>query len=137
MSKLLYVETEVKATLQEVFQSLTTPSEIEQWNFASDDWHCPFATVDLRVGGRQQSRMESKDGTYGFDFGATYTYIVPDKRLSMVMDDGRLWDIHLSETPNGILVQEYFEAEQVNTHERQVFGWSSILSNFKKYIEGK
>ena len=50
---------------------------IEQWNAASDDWHTTASHVDLRVGGTFSSRMEAKDGRFGFDFAGTYTKIVP------------------------------------------------------------
>jgi hypothetical protein len=35
------VEIEVAAPAQVVWHAWTTPSDIVQWNFASDDWCCP------------------------------------------------------------------------------------------------
>lgn len=49
---------------------------------ASDDWHCPSASVDLREGGKFVSRMEGRDGGMGFDFGGTYTAIVPHEPIA-------------------------------------------------------
>ena len=34
------------------------------WYNASDDWHAPRATNDLRAGGKFLTRMEAKDGIY-------------------------------------------------------------------------
>ena len=45
------VETNVAAPIEQVWRAYTTPEDIKQWNAASDDWHTPAATVDLRVGG--------------------------------------------------------------------------------------
>jgi uncharacterized protein YndB with AHSA1/START domain len=69
------VETIVKAPVAEVWTAYTTPADIKQWNTASDDWHTTASKVDLRVGGAFTSRMEAKDGSFGFDFAGTYTRI--------------------------------------------------------------
>jgi uncharacterized protein YndB with AHSA1/START domain len=44
------VETKVAAPIEQVWRAYTTPEDIKQWNAASEDWHTPAATVDLRVG---------------------------------------------------------------------------------------
>ena len=62
------VTTTVAAPLAEVWRAYTTPADIMQWNAASDDWHTTAATVDLRPGGHFSSRMEARDGSFGFDF---------------------------------------------------------------------
>ncbi|GAA0892905.1 hypothetical protein GCM10009122_25840 [Fulvivirga kasyanovii] len=49
-------------------------------NSASDDWHTPSATNDIRVGGRLTSRMEAKDGSMGFDFGGVYDEVKTTER---------------------------------------------------------
>ena len=67
------VETNVAAPVEQVWRAYTTPEDIKQLNAASDDWHTPAATVDLRVGGVFSSRMEAKNGSMGFDFAGTYT----------------------------------------------------------------
>lgn len=43
-----------------------------QWNQASPDWHCPSASIDLRVVGRHVARMAARDGSFGFDYEGTY-----------------------------------------------------------------
>ncbi|MEQ9581386.1 MAG: hypothetical protein RIM68_04425, partial [Arenibacter sp.] len=44
----------VQATISEgiakVWDYYTNPEHIINWNFASDDWHCPYASNDMRVG---------------------------------------------------------------------------------------
>ena len=76
------VETTVAAPLVAVWRAYTTPEDIVQWNAASDDWHTTKASVDLRVGGTFSSRMEAKDGSFGFDFAGTYTEVVDQQRLA-------------------------------------------------------
>src|SRR5215468_3014517 len=81
------VETNVAAPLEEVWRAYTTPEDIKEWNAASDDWHTTAASVDLRPGGTFSSRMEAKDGSFGFDFAGEYTKVVPHKLLEYVFGD--------------------------------------------------
>ena len=81
------VEKLVKAPAAEVWRAYLTPAEIMQWNAASDDWHTTASTVDLRVGGQFSSRMEAKDGSFGFDFAGVYTRIEPERRLEYAFGD--------------------------------------------------
>ena len=71
MSSNITVEVIVHAPIERVWSAYTTPADIVQWNAASDDWHTTTAKVDLRVGGVFSSRMEAKDGSFGFDFAGT------------------------------------------------------------------
>jgi uncharacterized protein YndB with AHSA1/START domain len=108
-----------------------------QWNNASDDWHTPSATSDLKEGGKFTSRMEAKDGSFGFDFGGTFTKVVPQKNLEYVIGDGRKVSVKFEEQDGKILITETFEAEGQNPIEMQQQGWQAILDNFKKYTESK
>ena len=65
---MITVKTTVKAPIEKVWKYWTKPEHITQWNNASDDWHCPTATNDLRVGGKFNFTMASKDGKMSFDF---------------------------------------------------------------------
>ena len=76
------VETIVKAPVAKVWHGYTTPEAITQWNAASDYWHTTKATVDLRVGGEFSSRMEAKDGSFGFDFAVTYTKVMLNESVT-------------------------------------------------------
>ena len=69
----IHIETRVYKDLQTTWECYTNPQHITKWNFASDDWCCPHAEVDLREGGKAVSRMEAKDGSFGFDFVVTYS----------------------------------------------------------------
>ena len=129
------VETIVAAPIARVWQAYTTPEDIKQWNAASDDWHTTAATVDLREGGDFSSRMEAKDGSFGFDFAGTYTKIVAPKRIEYTFGD-RTAQIEFTEGPNGVQVRVTFDPEATNPVEMQKQGWQAILNNFARHVEG-
>lgn len=129
------VEVEVKATPEQVWKAWTTPEAITQWNFAIDTWHCPHASVDLRVGGKMNSRMEARDGSMGFDFWGTFSKIETHQLLEIDLGDDRKVIVKFAPTVDGTKVIEKFEAEDQNSAEMQRQGWQSILNNFKNYVE--
>ncbi len=133
-SKKITVEVEVKVPVEKAWESYTDPKHIVGWNFASDDWHCPRATSDLRVGGSFSSRMESKDGKQGFDFGGVYDEVVPGKWLAYTFG-GRRAEVLFEEAEHGTKVTISFDPETENPPEMQKNGWQAILDNFKRYAE--
>ncbi|HMS27914.1 MAG TPA: SRPBCC family protein [Burkholderiaceae bacterium] len=130
------IETVVKAPIAKVWAAWTTPGDIKIWNTASDDWHTTQASVDLRVGGEFSSRMEAKDGSFGFDFAGTYTQIVPNELLEFSFGD-RSAKVEFIKSEDGVTVRETFEAETENSIEQQRQGWQAILNNFAKHVEAK
>ena len=129
------IETTVKALPEQVWRAWVTPSEIMGWNFASDDWCCPAAEIDLVEGGRFKYRMEAKDGSAGFDFEGTYTLIAPLQEIHFRLDDERAVSVVFEPGGNGIRVVETFDAEDENSAEMQRQGWQAILNNFKAHVE--
>ena len=130
------VETTVSAPLQQVWDAYTTPDDIKQWNAASADWHTTAATVDLRVGGAFSSRMEAKDGSFGFDFAGTYTKVEPHTLIEYAFGD-RLAQVAFANTPNGVRLQVTFDAESTHSLDQQRAGWQAILANFARYVEAR
>jgi uncharacterized protein YndB with AHSA1/START domain len=131
------VETVVNADLNQVWDAWNNPTDIKQWNSAQDDWHTTRSSVDLRQGGKFQSRMEAKDGSEGFDFEGTYTRVVPRSDIEYRMSDGREVKVEFVDRPDGILVKETFDAETENPPELQRTGWQAILDNFRRHVEAK
>ncbi len=129
------VETTVDAPLQKVWESWTEPKHIMKWNNASDDWHTPSATNDLREGGDFVIRMEAKDKSAGFDFGGKYTTVIAQKQIDYTMGDGRKVSILFDEQNGQTHITESFDPESENSPEMQRQGWQAILDNFKKYTE--
>jgi uncharacterized protein YndB with AHSA1/START domain len=131
------IETTVNAPLPLVWSAWTTPDDITQWNTASPEWCCPKAVLDLRPEGRFSYRMEARDGSMGFDFEGTFTIIKQHELIEFSLEDNRNVQVAFSETPDGILLQETFEAEDEHAAEQQRQGWQAILDNFKKHTENK
>lgn len=129
------VEATINAPIEKVWECWTEPEHIMQWNNASDDWHTPKATNDLRDGGAFTARMEAKDGSVGFDFGGTYTKVIDQEQIDYVMSDGRKVSITFGGHDGHTHVSETFDPESENSPEMQRQGWQSIMDNFKKYVE--
>ena len=130
------VSTTVAAPVQEVWRAYTTPEDIKRWNTASPDWHTTAATVDLRPGGKFSSRMEAKDGSFGFDFAGEYTQIVPHQRIEYAFGD-RVGVVEFKEGAQGVTVTVTFDSEPTHSEEQQRTGWQAILDNFARHVEGK
>lgn len=124
----------VRAQPQQAWDMFTTPHAITQWNAASPDWHCPHASVDLRIGGRYLARMESRDGTMGFDFAAVYDHVAAPDALTLVMDDGRIAHTTFVATDAGTCVTTLFDPETMNPVAMQQAGWQAILDNYAAYV---
>jgi uncharacterized protein YndB with AHSA1/START domain len=129
------VKATVNAPAEKVWKFWTTPEHITKWCNASDDWHTPHAENDPRTGGKFLTRMEAKDGSFGFDFGGVYDEVKTQELISYSLGDGRKVKITFAPSGNGTIVTETFDAEQENPVEMQRTGWQNILDNFKKYVE--
>lgn len=137
MTTQITVQITVHKPIEKVWESFTEPKHIVQWNHASDDWHCPTAENDLKVGGRFVSRMESVDGGEGFDFSGIYTEIVLYKLIAYTMEgEGQRAVREVFETvADGTQLTITFDAEDENPIEMQKGGWQAILENFRDYTE--
>lgn len=128
------VETRIAAPVARVWAAYTTPADIVQWNAASDDWHTTKAEVDLRPGGAFSSRMEAKDGSFGFDFAGTYTAIDPQRRIAYDFGDRKAMVDFLPDA-TGTTVRVTFDPETENPVEMQRGGWQAILDNFARHVQ--
>ncbi|WP_212005163.1 SRPBCC family protein [Chitinophaga sp. HK235] len=135
MSTKVTVTTVINADAKKVWDYYTQPEHITGWNFADPSWHCPSASNDMRVGGKYVARMEAKDGSFGFDFEATYNEVVDGEKLSYTMPDSRQATVAFHKTGNQTEVVVNFDPETENPIEMQKGGWQAILDNFKKYTE--
>ncbi len=129
----IIVTTTIAAPIAEVWQAYTTPDDIKAWNSASTDWHTTHAEVDLRVGGKFCSRMEAKDGSFGFDFAGEYTKLIPHQLIEYVFDERKV-SVNFTEGSDGVLVKVSFDPETIHPEEQQREGWQAILNNFAKYV---
>lgn len=129
------IETTVNVSIEKAWKTWTEPAHIVNWNFASPDWHTTKAEADLRAGGKFSSRMEAKDGSFGFDFAGVFDVVKPNEYIEYTMGDGRKTWITFSKKDNATHIEEVFEAETENSIELQRGGWQAILDNYKKYTE--
>lgn len=133
MSRKITIRATINANIETVWNAWTKPEHITQWNFASDDWQCPSASNDLRVGGKYSARMEAKDGSFGFNFEAVYNEVVPQKKITYTMTDGRVATTTFETQGNTVMVTTTFDPENENSLELQQQGWQAILNNFAYY----
>ena len=129
------VEAMIEAPIKEVWEKWTSSEHIVKWNFAHESWCCPRAQVDLREEGIFSLRMEAVDGSAGFDFQGTYETVEDQAFLSIVLADGRLWEVEFSDLGQSTHVSERFQPESENSLELQQAGWQAILNQFKTYCE--
>jgi uncharacterized protein YndB with AHSA1/START domain len=129
------VENIINAPMEKVWQCWTSPEHITRWNNASDDWHTPSVTNDLKPAGAFSYRMEAKDGSFGFDFAGVYDAVKTNEHIAYTLEDGRKVNITFTSAGNTTKVVETFEAEEMNSLELQQGGWQAILNNFKKHTE--
>jgi uncharacterized protein YndB with AHSA1/START domain len=127
------VSTVVAAPVAEVWHTYTSPEDIKAWNTASPDWHTTAASVDLRVGGAFSSRMEAKDGSFGFDFAGEYTRVEPEQCLEYRFGD-RIGLVEFAPGDAGVTVTVTFDAETTHSEEQQREGWQAILDNFARHV---
>lgn len=135
MDNTITITATLAADTKKAWDYYTQPEHITQWNFAIDTWYCPSASNDMQIGGKYCARMEAKDGSFGFDFEATYNEIDEHKKIVYTIADGREVRIHFTPQGEQTNVTVLFEAEKVNPKEMQRDGWQAILDNYKKYTE--
>ncbi len=134
MGNKITVTATIIAANKKVWECYTNPKHIVNWNFADPSWHCPSAENDMRVGGTYKARMEVKDGSFGFDFEAVYTELVPEKKFTYEFG-GRMATVKFDTAGNQTTVTVTFDPETENSLELQQQGWQAILNNFKNYVE--
>jgi uncharacterized protein YndB with AHSA1/START domain len=127
------VEVSIAAPVEKVWNAYTSPAHIIHWNAASDDWHTTASMVDLQVGGSFSSRMEAKDGSFGFDFAGTYTAVEPCRLLEYSFGE-RSATVQFLQQDAGVTVRVTFAAEMMHSIEQQREGWQAILNNFARYV---
>ena len=129
------VKSIIKAPISKVWECWTSPKHIVNWNFASNDWHCPKAENNLVIGGEFHYLMSAKDESFSFDFWGTYVNIEKGSYLQIILGDGRKMAVIFEFIDNGTIITEKFDPETENPLELQKTGWQMILDNFKFYVE--
>ncbi len=131
----LVISANIRSSIEKVWACWTEAEHIVNWNFASEDWHCPKAENNLVVDGTFSFTMAAKDGSFSFDFEGKYTAVEPEKSISYVLGDGRKVKVEFTSKDGYVEVTEAFDAETLNPIDMQQAGWQAILNNFKDYAE--
>lgn len=120
------IQLQINQPLDKVWDSFTSPEHIVNWNFASPDWHCTTAENHLEVGGRLKSRMEAKDGSFGFDFEGVYDNVITHELLIYHLEDQRSVEIRFNQLDDNLIeISQTFDPETENPIEMQRAGWLS------------
>lgn len=82
-----------------------------------------------------KSRMEAKDGSFGFDFEAVYDEVIDQKKIVHTLADERKVVTDFEHENGNTKVTTVFDAENENPVDMQKAGWQAILNNFKNYTE--
>ena len=133
----IVIEHMYNAPVEKVWNLWNGPEHIVKWAAASDDWHTTKSENDLREGGKFSSRMEARDGSFGFDFGGIYDIVKPHELITYTLGDDRKVEIIFDASNGTTKITQHFEAESTNPIEMQRGGWQAILNNFKKYAEAE
>ncbi|WP_367890008.1 SRPBCC domain-containing protein [Polaribacter batillariae] len=99
-TKKVKIEAKVDKSTPKVWEFWTQPKHITNWNFASDDWHCPNAENNLKKGGEFSFTMASKDGKMSFDLRGTYDEVIEYEQISYSLEDGRKVDAFFTAEPH-------------------------------------
>lgn len=130
------IDITILSPVQKVWDLFIEPQHIMKWNFAHESWHCPKAENDFQVGGKLKTRMEAKDGSFGFDLVGIYDEIIPLEKIIYHLEDGRKVEVIFNEIDaDTTQIIEVFDPEIQNSREMQREGWYAILNNFHKYVE--
>lgn len=149
----LTVSTKIYAPLTTVREHMRNPEYVVKRAFADvATRHCPWAKwSEPKVGETFTTRMEARDGSFGFDMAGQYTAVNPMESFSYTMGSyerdtdfvpaGRVVDVTFSPLDKGeqegICVTETFDAEDIHDTDMQIAGRQAILENFKKCCEEK
>lgn len=124
----------------QVWRALTQPEMIRQWMGPSDDFKCPVAEADVRVGGRYHIGMQSPDGEM-HDVSGVYREVVADRRLvytwawKSTPERESLVTIELRALDEGteltLTHEQFFDAGARDHHEQ---GWQGCLARLARAL---
>jgi uncharacterized protein YndB with AHSA1/START domain len=131
------IKVDVNANIDKVWKLWTTAADIMQWNNPTNEWHSPRVEIDLKNQGNFFFRMETKDGSVGFDHAGKYDIIIKNELIQYTGTDGRESSIRFTDNGTYTNISETFVPEDETPLDIQQNFVLSILNNFKKYAEGK
>jgi len=146
----LVVRRLLKAPQELVFKAWTTAEHIKQWMCPEPGMACPFAVMDLRVGGKFRIQMKKPDGEY-FTAAGEFREVKAPERLVYTWDwekdgsgeefgelDGKTTLITVEFLKRGaqtefVLMHTRFAT--VESRDNHANGWSRIAESLAKFVE--
>lgn len=132
---MIKAEIKIEAGIEEVWKLWTSPEHIANWNRMDENWYTPKVKNELRDGGKFLFRMETTDGSKGFDHEGKYDKVTPNEQIEYTLSDGRKVINTFKQNKNETYITETFDPEMETPVEEQSMFCQSVLNNFKKYVE--
>jgi uncharacterized protein YndB with AHSA1/START domain/DNA-binding transcriptional ArsR family regulator len=124
----LIVKRMLNAPQELVFKAWTTPEHIQQWMRPETGMVVPFASMDLRVGGRYRIQMQKPDGEFEKD-GCGVKFGELEGKPSLITAEffkrGKQTEFVLTHS-------RFANVENRDNHAR---GWSKIAESFASFVE--
>ena len=128
------VGTMLQVPRENVWEFWTNPEHVKQWNAASDDWHTPQATADVRTGGKFVYTMAAREGSESFDCAGTYTSVKPYETIESQLADKRRVHVQFHSSDKMVHVRQTFDLEPTHSLKQQRVGWQAIMDRFRHYV---
>ncbi|GAA5133896.1 SRPBCC domain-containing protein [Thalassotalea piscium] len=77
------IVSEINASIENVWTAWNNPSDIVQWNFASNDWTCSSASNELVIGGKFNYRMQANTALWGLTLKVFIPLFCTMQKLNM------------------------------------------------------
>ena len=135
MSDTLTVQTTVDVPKSKTWTYYTEAEHVINWNFVSEEWHCPSATNDLRVGGKFEIVMAEKEGNMEVELEGTYQEVEPEKHVVYTLGNDTKVNVRFKGEGDKTNVTVEFEPNEHEKRDQQQQNWKGILKNFKQYAE--
>ena len=146
----LVVRRMLKAPLELAFEAWTSAEHIQQWMRPEPGMTIPFATMDLRVGGKFRIQMKMENGEF-FTAAGEFREVTAPTRLVYTWDwekDGSGEEFGEVEGKPTLVTVEFAkrgdQTELVLTHSRfatietrdsHARGWARIAESFAAFVE--
>jgi uncharacterized protein YndB with AHSA1/START domain len=140
----------LKATPELAFEAWTSPEHIKQWMRPDPGMVVPFASTDLRVGGKFRIQMKMADGEF-FTAVGEFREVKAPERLVYTWDfekDGSGEEFGEVEGKTSLITVEFLQrgeqTEFILTHTRfatvesrdsHAGGWDNIAGSFARFLE--
>jgi uncharacterized protein YndB with AHSA1/START domain len=152
---LVEISRKFTAPVERLWKAWTEPELMKQW-WGPENYSCPEAKMDVRVGGKSILAMKGPDGKLQYS-GGTYEEIVPNQKIvttdQFTDKDGNFMsakDVGLpGEWPDTMRITIEFKSLAANetqmsivhqgipkeAHDDCVSGWSSSIDKLQKVVE--